>query len=403
MAEGARRRICFVPPRYGADVIGGSEALSRETAHGLARRGWDVEVLTTCARDHFTWRNAYPPGTEMVDGVTVRRFPTVHPRKRRERDSRTDIERRIQLGEAVSLDEQLEWVSGTFRVPDLFHHLLARADEFDAIVLSPYLFWTTVACAAIAPAKTIVMPCLHDEPYARLELFRPVLAEAASVWFLSEPEHELAHRLGGLAVTHDVTGCGIQVPTGYDPDGFRARHRLERPFVLFAGRREGGKGWHQLVEAFSRAVHQHGLDLDLVTMGVGPVEPPPHIAGRIVDLGFLGLDEHADAFAAAAAYMQPSRFESFSRTIMEAWLAGTPVIANGQSEVVRWHCERSGAGLTYQDDIELGECLAFVAEAPDAAQALAGPGRDYVLDTYTPDAVLDRMELSLERLGCVSS
>ena len=40
------------------------------------------------------------------------------------------------------------------------------------------------------------------------------------------------------------------------------------------------------------------------------------------------------AFAAADCYLQPSRYESFSRTIMEAWLAGTPVIANAGSDVV---------------------------------------------------------------------
>src|SRR4029079_3496257 len=55
-------RLAFVPPRYGTEIVGGSEAVMREAAHGLARRGWDVEVLTTCARDHYTWRNQFEPG-----------------------------------------------------------------------------------------------------------------------------------------------------------------------------------------------------------------------------------------------------------------------------------------------------------------------------------------------------
>ena len=100
--------------------------------------------------------------------------------------------------------------------------------------------------------------------------------------------------------------------------------------------------------------------------------------------------------AAAAAYIQPSALESFSRTVMEAWLAGTPVIANGASAVVRWHCQGSEAGLVYEDRFELEQCLRFVAEAPDAAAALAEPGRAYVLDNYTWPATLDRMESSIE-------
>ena len=73
------------------------------------------------------------------------------------------------------------------------------------------------------------------------------------------------------------------------------------------------------------------------------------------------------AFAAAAAYVQPSRNESFSRTVMEAWLAGTLVLANGESAVVRWHCERSGAGVVWDGLDELTAALEAVAAAPAAS------------------------------------
>ena len=33
------KRVAFVTPRYGTDVVGGSEAVMREAAHGLAARG----------------------------------------------------------------------------------------------------------------------------------------------------------------------------------------------------------------------------------------------------------------------------------------------------------------------------------------------------------------------------
>ncbi|MEO7836399.1 MAG: glycosyltransferase, partial [Acidimicrobiales bacterium] len=88
-----------------------------------------------------------------------------------------------------------------------------------------------------------------------------------------------------------------------------------------------------------------------------------------------------------------------SRTVMEAWLAGTPVIATEDGAVVRWHCERSGGGLTYADDFELARCLAWIADHPADAAAMAEAGRAYVLHTYRWDQVLDRMEESLEDLG----
>jgi glycosyltransferase involved in cell wall biosynthesis len=312
-------RIAFVPPRYGDEVVGGSEAVMREAAMGLAERGWDVEVLTTCAWDHYTWRNHYPPGTTRVDGLTLRRFP-VEPPAIEQRDA---LGRRILLGLPMSYDDQCRWINATLRVPDLFQYLLAHAGEYRAVVLSPYLSWLTVACLEIAPERTILMPCLHDEVYSHLDLFRSALSKPAGVWFLSEPEHELAHRLADLP-EHVVTGAGVSIPTAYDPDRFRKRYGLERPFVLFAGRREPGKGWDRLLEGFELAVERHSLPLDLVSIGAAEPIIPPSIAGRVRDLGFVEEADRNDAFAAAEAYLQPSSNESFSRTLMEAWLAGTP-------------------------------------------------------------------------------
>jgi glycosyltransferase involved in cell wall biosynthesis len=77
---------------------------------------------------------------------------------------------------------------------------------------------------------------------------------------------------------------------------------------------------------------------------------------------------------------------------------GTPVIANGASEVVRWHCERSRAGLLYTDEYELAQYLALVADHPERLAGLGRLGREYVLSNYTWDAALDRMEAALEAL-----
>ncbi len=388
-------RIAFVPPRYGDDVVGGAETVLRQAAERLAGRGWDVEILTTCAKDHYTWANEYPAGASRDGDLTIRRFPVVHGDDPIGWEA---LECRVRVGGALSPDEQFAWMNGRFRVPGLFHHLVGHAHTYRAVVFSPYLFWTTVVGASVAPERSVIIPCLHDEHYAYQAVFRPLLGESAQVWFMSEPEHQLAHRIGPVTPRHFVTGEGVLIPDSYDPAGFRARHGITRPYVLFAGRREGAKGWSDLVRAFSIAVARHGLDLDLVSFGVGKIAPPPAIAPRVKDLGFLPQEEVGDAYAAAAAYVQPSLFESFSRTIMESWLAGTPVIANTACEVVRWHCERSGGGLLYADDHELIGYLGLVARDGDRLHLLGARGRDDVLANYTWDGALDRMEAALEEL-----
>jgi glycosyltransferase involved in cell wall biosynthesis len=394
--DNRRKRLAFVTTRYGPGVVGGAESAVREAAVGLAARGHFVDVLTTCARDHYTWANEFPPGTAADGALTIRRFETVSGR---DHASWGRLQERVLSGDQLDEAEELSWVNGRFRVPDLYLFLAAAARNYDAIVFAPYLFWTTLYCAAIAPERTIIMPCLHDEAYARLASVRATLGGSAGVWFLSEPEHQLGHRLASLPPAHPVVGCGIEVPAAYDVEAFRESHDLERPFVLYAGRREGGKGWQQVLHGFGAAVLRHRLPLDLVTFGVGDPQIPIGLDGRVVDLGYLDPSEVPSAFAAAEAYLQPSANESFSRTIMEAWLAGTVVVANGASDVVTWHCERSGGGLVYRDELELGECLRFVAEAPKLAGELAGRGRDYVLSNYTWERVLNAMEASLEAFG----
>lgn len=388
-------RIGLVPARFGPEVVGGAEVALREMGEGLAARGWEVEILTTCAKDHYRWDNVFPPGLTQEGALRVRRFPAVVSTPGRER---AEIEAAILRGDPVPLQLQQRWMNDGMRVPGLFHHLLDHARAYRALVFAPYPFWPAFACSQVAPERSLLMPCLHDEPYAYLELFRPVFQGVAGLLFLSEPEQELARRIAAPLAAHELIGSGVRVPHSYDPEGFRARHGLTRPFLLYAGRREGAKNWERLLDMFARAVLRMDLPFDLVTMGVGEVRPPREIAARVVDLGFLSEAERNDAFAAAAAYVQPSHLESFSRTAMEAWLAGTPVIANAAGEVVAHHIARSGAGLVYSDAVEFEECLAFLADAPAAATALAASGRDYVLQHYTWDAVLDRLEPALERL-----
>jgi len=388
-----RGRIGVVPARFGPAIIGGAEIVLRRIAAGLQDRGWDVEVLTTCAVDYFSWDNEVPAGLSQEDGLAVRRFPVVASTAGRERDA---LGHRMLAGDRLTPNEQMRWLNDDVRVPELFHHLLERSDDYRALLFGPYLFWPAFACSQVAPERSLLWTCLHDEPYAYQPVFEPLLSGLAGLYLQTEPEHDLAHRINGALAPHEVVGCGVEVPTSYDPDGFRARHGIDRPFLLYAGRREGAKGWDELLAAFARAVTRRRLPFSLVTMGAGPVVAPPGLEDRVVDLGFLPDAERDNAYAAAAAYVQPSRYEAFSRTIMESWLAGTPVIGVGEGGVVRWHIQRSQAGIVYDDEYELEEALAFVADRPELAARIGARGRAYVLEHYQWADVLDRIEDRLD-------
>src|SRR5579872_4115162 len=113
-------RLAFVPPRFGPGVFGGSEAVTREAAFGFAARGHEVDVITTCALDHYTWANELPEGNSEENGLTVRRFPVVrHP-------SRPALRAQLSLqeGKIPDLDHQVSWMGFLFSAPGLFEYLL---------------------------------------------------------------------------------------------------------------------------------------------------------------------------------------------------------------------------------------------------------------------------------------
>ena len=386
------RRVALVCNRFGEGVAGGAELVMAELGRGLSERGWNVDVITSAARDLYTWKNELPEGTSEEDGLRVKRFRTVIGDDRR---ARNRIGNLIGSGAPVPLADQYRWMNAGVRVPGMHEYLVDHSSEYRALLFAPYLFWTTFACAEIAPERTILHPCLHDEPEARLEIFRPMFEGSRGILFLSGPEQDLGRRMFRLPPRTALIGSGIHPPAGYDPEGFRRRHGVEGDFVLFAGRREWGKGWPELLRHLEFANAHLPRPLPLLTCGVGEIGSVPSNV-RVVDLGYLSEDERSDAMAAAAVYVQPSAMESFSRTIMEAWLAGTAVIANAGSAVVSWHCQRSGAGLPYRDRYEFTEALRLLVDRPETRTAMACRGREYVLKNYQWPDVLTRVEHAIE-------
>lgn len=403
--------IAFVPPRFGAGVIGGAEAVLAEAAAGLAARGHNVEILTTCAKDHFTWANEFPEGVFLAadaeaDGsvidlaasgpeIIVRRFPVEMDTPGVVRDRIGD---RILSGDQISIQDQQQWINDSLRCSGLWDHVFDNGQEYRAIVFAPYMFWTTFAVSQIHPGRSIVMPCLHDEPPAYLDIFTSMMEGASGVWFLTEPERDLGERLYRLPSRRTIVGASVEIPESYAPGEFRVEHNIEGPYVYYGGRREWGKGWDDLVNGFTRYLEERGSRpaVKLVTSGVGSIEVPPQAEGYLIDVGLLSDRQRDNAMAGAVAYLQPSAMESFSRTVLEALLASTPVIANRASDVVTWHLENSGGGVTYDGEAELVQCLDFVSDEPEAAEALVRDGRAYVTERYKLGLVIDRMEASLD-------
>lgn len=386
--------IAFVCPRFpDGRSAGGAETLLRKLAERTAASARRVTFLTTCATDHFTWANAMPPGRRTIGPLDVCFFSVD---KDRNVQSFNRIQERISNGWTITPEDEDVWLRNGVRSLDLCRHLEQEGDRYDRIVAGPYLFGLVVAAAGVRPDRTLLVPCLHDEPFARLHSIRRMFGQVRGFLFNSEPERLLSVRLYDInPPPQSVVGMGID-PFTADGERFCRRHGLTRPYLLYSGRRETLKGTPMLMDYWWAFRRRTGKDLAIVLTGSGPVEFPPDAAPHILDLGFASEQDKHDAMAGAFAFCQPSRYESLSIVALEAWMAGAAVLVHSDCEVLRYQCRRSGGGLWFSDYPEFEETLLHLMAHPEERRAMAEAGKRFVLQEYRWDAVEKRLWTALD-------
>lgn len=390
-------KLAFITPRFLPEgVVGGAETLIRDLALTSVQAGHEVHLLTTCATDHFTWQNDREPGEETVDGFQVHRF-----RVNGDRDIETflRVQDQIDKERQVSPEDQQRWADNNVCSRELNGWLQENGGELDAILVGPYLFGITFQTSTIFPEKTWLIPCLHDEPFAKLDLVADMFRRVKGALFNSDPEKDLAMRLYDLPETcGEVVGMAME-PFEADPQVFAKRHGLDTPYVLYCGRQEGGKNTPLLLDYMQSYVERRQGAVKLVMTGSGDVPVPEKLRPHLLNLGFVSEQEKHEAMAGAAAFIHPSTNESFGIVLLEAWLARTPAMVHDRGEVLRWQCEHAGGGLWFRYYPEFEAMLDRLMEDPDLNRKLGENGRQYVLRTFARDAIAKRLFDALEGNG----
>ena len=376
----------FVTPWYGTHIPGGAEAECRGAATHLRQAGVEVEILTTTIRDFMSdWSvNAYEPGTYEEEGIPVHRF-AVQPTHF---DIFGYINDRLIRNEKILPEEENYFFKEMLRSDDLFDFIEGNNGP-DIFIFIPYMFTTTVFGARIHPERSLLLPCLHDEPYATLQPVRHVFESCAGILFHVEEEKNLANRLYNLAPDKQkVVGEGLLTHLTGNADRFRTTYHIEDPFILYAGRQDNGKNTPLLVRYFQRYIQSNKSDLRLVLIGNGGVNIPDSIQNRVSSLGFVPVQDKIDAYKAATLFCQPSINESFSLVIMEAWLQKTPVLVHADCPVTRGHCQRSNGGLYFSNYPEFEEIVTMLINHPSLREKLGANGQQYVLSHFQWDIIV---------------
>lgn len=390
-------KLGVVLPRYVAhtSISAGAEQLGVQLAHRLAARGHTVEVITTCALDLREPRNISPPGVSFDGAVSVRCFEL--DLRHWDRIRSEVLTRRWNQERLHTVTDEDAWLEALPHAPRLYAYLDRYHKTYDAVLFLPYLTPTTLCGALLCADRSVLMPALHDEPFARMSVVRLVLEAARSVLFMTAEEQALALcTLGYRLPRTSVVGVGVDdAEATASGDCFRRQFDLHGPLVLYSGRLEPAKNVHALVayiDRFRREYPYHAQATFVLrgstamyiapraNMFVLPPQPP---------------ESYRDAYAAAQVLCQPSQYEAFSIVLMEGWLGGAAALVNANCAVMRTHVAACSGGLWFGDGAEFGAALDWLLAHPHECAAMGAAGRRYVLDWYTWEAVLPRVEAAL--------
>ena len=385
-------RLACVIPRFGADMAGGSEGHCRLIAERLARQH-DVTVITTCAHDHITWANHYPPGESQVGPLRVLRFPVARQRQLHRFMDLSDL----VFADRASVQEQEQW----FREngpdsPDLLAHLRGHGAEFDRVLFWSYRYADAYFGVPLVADRAVLVPTAEEDPLIRVDVLGEFFRLPKGFLFLTPEEEALVAARAPAGTPSAVIGCGLDPAAGGADLSLVDGLGLDDPFVLYLGRIDPNKGCQALIRHFLRYA-ELGKHVTLVMAGPASMPIPAHALIR--PLGFVDEAVREALLMRARALVMPSPFESLSMVLLEAWNHGLPALVNARCKVLRGQVQRADGGLYYSNTTEFIAALDYLLEHPEAARTLGRQGLAYVDREYRWPIVMDKIERLLAQTG----
>jgi glycosyltransferase involved in cell wall biosynthesis len=399
--------LAIVISWFGKHLKGGAEQQAWQVATRLARRGHKVEVLTTCCRSfQDDWAvNHLKARVSQEQGITIRRFRV----DRREHETFARVNSlMLSLPSSalkpgvnpVNSKDAAIFCSENINSTPLLDYLKNKHQQYQAFLFIPYLYGPVLKGLPIVASRAFLQPCLHDEVYAYLPQVAEIFHAAKGLLFNSKGEAQLAQQLYGAGILAKslVVGEGVEVDQHYDDNAIRPIRNFlvkQERFVLYLGRRDLTKNTDFLVRAYAAFKQKHASNLKLVLAGPGSESFDDPGLG-VVDLGLVDERDKEALLANCLALFQPSRKESYSRVIMEAWFYGRPVAAHRDCLATAMAVEEAQGGWLADSEIEWGELFAKVDWLGEENLAQYGAnGQMYAKEYAVWDKVIERYEAVL--------
>lgn len=410
------KKIAIVVQRYGNEVNGGAELHAKLLAEQLNSL-YELEVLTTTALDYNLWENYYPKGLELINNVSVRRFPTILSTKRQLRKARRGIfsnkkyfkilrffglfdyfDQRLSLQTPTEKDVN-DWLKkqGPY-CPEMITYINQNKDYFDAFIFFTYLYYPTAVGMPIVKAKSIFIPTAHDEKIMFTKPYEQIFSQPAFIMYNTEAEKSLVNdNFENVTQQHDIAGVGIELNTAVgDLETILKKYKLDGPYFIYIGRIDSSKGCAELIRYFEKYCEMN-KQIKLVLVGKNYMDARG--TDRIILTGFIQEEEKNALLAACEGLIVPSKHESLSMVALEALAAGKTVIVNSDCKVLTDHIEKSKTGYCFQNyndfSHKLDLTLKLTLKEKNNISILA---KSYVKANYCWKTIIEKFKSAINRI-----
>lgn len=381
-----QRAIVIVTPWFDG-FVGGAGTLAKGMAAGLNERGVKASIFTTCSRSPYDdwWDDHYPAGRSNIAGIETHRF-----RVNRARKPYDAVIKKITRGHTLTPDDEQNFFQHGINSDELVAALAEVLNRDHEVLALPYFQGLTHAALNSYPGRVSIIPCFHDEPQFYWRATAKLLANAKHVFYNSEEEKAMTIRqygreVGRRVVEGKVTGVGIEAPQAETQESNHPS--LPSGYFVYAGRKERGKNVPLLCDWFIEHVKATRTQSKLVFLGGGDATLLPR-STSIVDLGPVSETTKRRVIQGAKALINLSNNESFSIVVMEAWLAGVPVVVSGGCAVTTGHARRANGGLFVETQPEFSAGLAYLEANETVRRQLGSNGKAFAATQFSYDRVL---------------
>lgn len=384
-------KIGIVIPWFSESPSGGAERFAGGLAKAFAQEGYITDILTTCGKDSFwDWgKDYYEEGSTDYAGVTIRRFSL----DMRNKKLYEKVFGKMSQREQLKYSEQMQMLHETVNSQSMYKFIYMHKNDY-VFIFMPYLFGITFWGTKIAPERSFLLPCLHNEEMAHLTVVKQMFHRVQGSFFNTVEEMTLAKEIYDLQNDQFiVSGGGVELEYQGDPSRFKQKYNINFPYILYVGRKVAGKNAPLLVELFKKFTSEINVDLKLLLIGKAEEGFERYLDGceSIIDIGEVDERTKIDAMSGALALCQPSVMESFSIVIMESWLSGTPVIVHEHCEVTKGHVDRSKGGVYFHDYMSFKEQLFQLLNNEVYSNKMSINGKCYVEENYSWRNTVNKM------------